>query len=416
VFRVTGDDGSPGGTVTDQFDVFVADDATDITAAPPSQNILEDTTFSFDVQARDEEVERGAPFANNTYYTLEVDRVGDAIPYQLVNAYNANNGPGADVIFNADTGRIIWSVSNVDAADEYNFRVVHHDSFGSTDTETFTLTIVNSPPVFTTTPTQGGVLYPNNPFRYDAGSTDEGQHDWRGDDNVEYSLVAAPAGMTIDPDTGVVRWGGAPRPGNYGVLILVDDGNGGFALQGFRVRVDPFPPPPPVLEDLPPRLDTGPESKEPEDLPKPGRINWDIDPVVLEFSRDEEPGLEGRPNVFGDDVDEWWKKWWGRDLEQPELEIGGDVFPLTPLAGHPDEVESGKKLDFNAEEILLWDGMDLKQPNLDIGGSIEPATPLEGHGPQVDAGKRLDFEFKPIEETMEFDVERTRVADILGLS
>jgi hypothetical protein len=102
-------------------------------------------------------------------------------------------------------------------------------------------------------------------------------------------------------------------------------------------------------------------------------------------------------------------------LEQPSLKTGGSISPITPLGGHPDQVKEGKRLDFQADLVGAWNTMDLKQPDLGTGGSVGPTTPLEGHPQAVDNGKRLDFEHQPIQESMIFDLDEIKVADILKL-
>ncbi len=55
-------------------------------------------------------------------------------------------------------------------------------------------------------------------------------------DMLTFSLETAPAGMTIDADTGQVTFL-APADGNYNVSILADDSNGGSAVQAYTLRV-----------------------------------------------------------------------------------------------------------------------------------------------------------------------------------
>lgn len=59
-------------------------------------------------------------------------------------------------------------------------------------------------------------------------------------DTVTFSLVAAPAGMTIDRSAGVLRWqppAGEPRQ-QFTVKIAADDGDGGVAYQEFSMSLD----------------------------------------------------------------------------------------------------------------------------------------------------------------------------------
>src|SRR6185437_13359823 len=72
-------------------------------------------------------------------------------------------------------------------------------------------------------------------------------------DPLAYSLLDAPAGMTIDSATGLVRW--SPLAGDVGTYSLrpeVTDGRGGAAEQRFDLRVTTPPPNrPPVFATAP---------------------------------------------------------------------------------------------------------------------------------------------------------------------
>ena len=55
-------------------------------------------------------------------------------------------------------------------------------------------------------------------------------------DPIQYLLVDAPSGATMDPDTALVQWD-PPAPGLYDFLVRVEDGRGGFDEQPFTVFV-----------------------------------------------------------------------------------------------------------------------------------------------------------------------------------
>jgi RHS repeat-associated protein len=55
-------------------------------------------------------------------------------------------------------------------------------------------------------------------------------------DTLRFSLQTAPAGATIDPDTGLIRWRAAVA-GTYDFVIMVDDGKGGTATQTYSLTV-----------------------------------------------------------------------------------------------------------------------------------------------------------------------------------
>jgi hypothetical protein len=57
-------------------------------------------------------------------------------------------------------------------------------------------------------------------------------------DPIQYRLVKAPAGMTVDSETGMLRWPlrGAPA-GVHQIEIEVDDGRGGKASQPYELNI-----------------------------------------------------------------------------------------------------------------------------------------------------------------------------------
>jgi len=113
------------------------------------------------------------------------------------------------------------------------------DNQGHYATQTFTLSVENTPGLFTNqtaTPAQLG-----NAYTFDLNSTDEGHG------AVTYSIVSGPAWLTIVPASGVL--GGKPGTHDLGapsVTVGVDDGHGGtdtktftLAVQGQHLVLDP---------------------------------------------------------------------------------------------------------------------------------------------------------------------------------
>jgi hypothetical protein len=96
--------------------------------------------------------------------------------------------------------------------------------------ETFSepLTLSNSPPQFTTTPSVQ--VSKEGRFEYHARAVDgEG-------DSVTYKLEAAPPGMTINEQTGHVQWSiPIGLPGNYHVRVQALDDRGGSSFQEFTL-------------------------------------------------------------------------------------------------------------------------------------------------------------------------------------
>ena len=104
----------------------------------------------------------------------------------------------------------------------------------------------NERPSFSTTPGVNPTATVGSLFRYDAWAFDpEG-------DPLSFDLVSAPAGMAVDPQTGTVVW--VPNAGQTGtqhIVLRVQDGNGGVALQPFDLVVS-LPNSPPVVTSTPP--------------------------------------------------------------------------------------------------------------------------------------------------------------------
>jgi hypothetical protein len=412
------------------------DHPTTLPDGTPLVTMDEDTTFSVPgdhVTSRDELVGAG------TYYTLDVTRAGDTT--HDVTYYNAHNGFGADIGFNSATGEITsWSPTNRDVG-LYTFQVTHHDGHNSEAQTTFAVDVKNVAPLITTEPEYKfgttAVVPATKYFTYDVNSTDEGQHDWKviGStpvDQVTYTLVKGIGNMTIDSHSGLIHWWADPKVsgGPYEIVIRVDDGNGGSAVQTFQLIVDDFKGDLPIEvrpdsddpahrhEDLgPPDLDVGP-LKETGPMgglygvtpmtKMPGALVPDQVPLPLpegklveEILKTGSHGIEDLIAGLGE-----------HDLKQPSLDKAGSVSPITPLGGYPTEIMHGKKIHFSAEEVALVE--TLKQPGLDISGSESPETPLEGYIPGIEAGKRLNFGYFPIRETMSLKLEDMRAGDLLG--
>ncbi|WP_367427441.1 Ig domain-containing protein [Snodgrassella alvi] len=75
-------------------------------------------------------------------------------------------------------------------------------------------------------------------------------------DDLTYSLLAGPVGMTIDSQTGLITW----KPdtiGFYEVNIQVIDGNGGKATQSYNIEVIDDNLPPQITNQIPTRIPSG---------------------------------------------------------------------------------------------------------------------------------------------------------------
>ncbi|MHB1524597.1 MAG: putative Ig domain-containing protein, partial [Candidatus Dormibacteria bacterium] len=93
-------------------------------------------------------------------------------------------------------------------------------------------TAANEVPTWTTTPGTSPAAVVGARFEYDAHATDTDG------DVISYDLPVAPAGMAVDPKTGVVVW--TPTAGEVGtqkVQLRAEDGRGGIVLQSFEIVV-----------------------------------------------------------------------------------------------------------------------------------------------------------------------------------
>ena len=91
--------------------------------------------------------------------------------------------------------------------------------------------VTNDPPLITTDPVTAA--NENVPYRYDADATDPDEGDI-----LTFSLDSAPAGMTVDPQTGLVQWTLAnAQVGDSSVELRVTDLGGLFDTQSFVVTL-----------------------------------------------------------------------------------------------------------------------------------------------------------------------------------
>ena len=168
----------------------------------------------------------GRPYA---YSATAADPDGHPVAYSLA------AGP---VGMNVDpaTGVLAWTPAAGDVG-THAVAVRATDGRGGSAVQSFTITVSepaeNRPPVFASVPPVGGsvnVLFGYAPIVTDADG-----------DALTYTVVG-PAGVTIDPATGVLVWTpAAGQVGDHAVTVTASDGRGGVATQTFTVRVTPEP-------------------------------------------------------------------------------------------------------------------------------------------------------------------------------
>jgi frataxin-like iron-binding protein CyaY len=142
--------------------------------------------------------------AGQTYhYDVEaVDGDGDDLHFSLVVAPQG-------MTIDPETGQLTWQTHDVPATDPNSHQGNHSvvvrvsDGRGGTDVQAFNLNVTpippNRPPLFTSDPAVDAFI--NQLYTYDADAVDPDQ-----DNPLSYSLVIGPNGMTVNPETGEVRW------------------------------------------------------------------------------------------------------------------------------------------------------------------------------------------------------------------
>ncbi|MCT7981582.1 putative Ig domain-containing protein, partial [Laspinema olomoucense] len=180
--------------------------------------------------------------------------VGEAFKYQA-NALDADAEPltyeltlfpeGMNI--NPESGTIVWRPTE-EQTGTFEAIVRVSDPSGGIDLQYFQVEVVppNSPPTFTTpSPTsiqpQRGKLFE---YRLNALDAD-------GDADIRYELVNPPTGVTLNPDTGILRWTPS-QTGEFQFTVKAIDSLGGEASQTITATVvEPRPNTPPEITATP---------------------------------------------------------------------------------------------------------------------------------------------------------------------
>ena len=181
-----------------------------------------------------------------TYVVRANDPDGDPLTFRLATAPEGMTiGPA--------TGFITWTPA-VNQAGGQQVVVQVEDGRGWVGVQTYTILVAttppNRPPIFTSTPQY--VATDGQLYQYTAVAVDPDG------DPLSFSLREAPAGMTIDPATGLVRWTPtAAQSGVHTVTVLATDPGGARGGQQFSLLVTvntppviALTPPPPVAATL----------------------------------------------------------------------------------------------------------------------------------------------------------------------
>ena len=165
-----------------------------------------------------------------SYDAKAADPDGDPVVFSLF------GGPAAMTI-DAATGEARWTPEAADRG-THIVLVEANDGRGGAAQQRLMLTVTdppaNRPPVFLSAPVVEANV--NAPYRYQPAVRDSDG------DSLGFDLRVGPAGLTVDGVTGLVQWTpAADQTGPRAVTIGADDGNGGVAVQTYRIFVGAEP-------------------------------------------------------------------------------------------------------------------------------------------------------------------------------
>jgi RHS repeat-associated protein len=137
------------------------------------------------------------------------------------------------MIIDSSTGVVFWN-PKPDQAGSVEVIIRAQDLYGGIDLQYFQLEVVppNSAPEFTSNPVSNTVQI-GKTFQYDANAIDPD------DDPITYELApGAPAGITVDPDTGILTWTAtAAQVGEHEIVLIARDDNGAETTQTLALTV-----------------------------------------------------------------------------------------------------------------------------------------------------------------------------------
>ncbi|HEY5665790.1 MAG TPA: putative Ig domain-containing protein, partial [Gammaproteobacteria bacterium] len=200
-----------GGIDTQSYQIQVDGGASNVAPSidsTPVTTATEQQAYSYDVNASD------------------VD--GDSLTYSLDIAPSGMS-------INASSGLISWTPSTGQAG-SHGVTARVDDGNGGSDTQSFSITVatapapVNNPPTIDSSPVTTGTV--NDLYTYDVNASDADG------DTLTYTLDTYPGGMTINSSTGLISWTPATT-GNYYIIVVVTDGNGGSVAQNYFINVSP---------------------------------------------------------------------------------------------------------------------------------------------------------------------------------
>lgn len=188
------------------------------------------------VSVASQQARAGTPYS---YQVLVTDLDGDSIAFSLL------GHPAGMAI--SSSGLVTWTPTTVQIGTKA-VTVQVDDGHGGITSQSFAVRVrlpgANTLPVITSIPRFAATF--NRAYAYDAAATDADG------DVLTWFLESGPAGMSIDPTLGTVRWTpAASQLGTSQVSIRVLDGQGGTSVQAYEVIVRAANLPPSIVS-IPP--------------------------------------------------------------------------------------------------------------------------------------------------------------------
>ena len=157
------------------------------------------------------------------YQALASDPNGDPLTYSL---------PTFPAGMTIDAAGLVSWQPTAEQLGSHQVQVRVDDGRGSFATQTYSISVVtqtsNQPPSITSTPPQAATV--GRQYAYDAAGIDPDG------DPLTWSLDTAPAGMSIDPARGTIRWTPtSDQTGEQSVVVRVTDTQGGWGTQSFSI-------------------------------------------------------------------------------------------------------------------------------------------------------------------------------------
>ncbi|SFD53815.1 Ig-like domain-containing protein [Pseudoalteromonas denitrificans] len=171
------------------------------------------------------------------YYKVEAEDPADNILFSL------NTAP-AGLIINQVSGEISWTPT-IDQIGNHNVEVLVTDSEGLTDSQSFTLVVEKNdyPPKITSSPIETAIEI--TPYYYDVEAQDD-------ENGLVFSLTQAPTGLTIDANTGEIKWTPTTEQiGEHNIQVVVTDTDGLTDTQNFTIVVAKKTYPPKITSTPP---------------------------------------------------------------------------------------------------------------------------------------------------------------------